>query len=165
MPNAALEFSIAGARLALNLPHVVEVLPVVRLVKPPEMPKMLRGFVNVQGQLIPILRLEHLLQLDVSEDWQPEENLNGMIVIVHLGEVLAGWMTDGDARMLSYGFPEMVRLPADHVLNNGAEWVIARTPPEPSIVLIDPSRLLLEKERVRLTELQERENERLAEAG
>lgn len=165
MPHTALEFSIAGARLALNLPHVVEVLPVVRLVKPPEMPRMLRGFVNVQGELIPVLRLEHLLQLDVSDDWQPEENLNGMIILARLGDLSAGWMTDGDARMLTYGFPEMVRLPADHVLNNCAEWVIARTPPEPSIVLIDPERLLLEKERMRLEELYARENERLAEAG
>ena len=165
LTKTALEFHLTGARLALDLENVVEVLPSLALVKPPEMPPMLRGFANVEGRMIPLLRLEHLLKLQGASqpDWNPELDLGSMIVLARFDEVVVGWMVEGDARMLTYDHSEIVRLPAQHVLNNCAEWVIARTPPEPSIVLLEMSKLLLEKERKVLSELREREDERLRE--
>ena len=166
MTKTALEFHIAGARLALDLANVVEVLPCLALVKPPEMPPMLRGFANVEGRMIPMLKLEHLLKLQGVDKsgWNPEDDLGSMIVLARLHETVVGWMVQGNVRMLNYDHSEMVRLPAQHVLNNCAEWVIARKPPEPSIVLLEMSKLLLEKERRVLLELQDRENERLRES-
>jgi len=164
MTKTALEFSIAGARLALDLAHVVEVLPAVSLVKPPETPPLLRGFVNVEGRMIPLLRLERLLRLQVRDQvWNPEEDLSSMIVLAEVDEIVLGWMVMGDARMISYDRTETVKLPSQHVLNNCAEWVIARKPPEPSIVLLEMNRLLLEKERVMIAELRDREEARLRE--
>ena len=165
MTKTALEFHIAGARLALDLANVVEVLPCLALVKPPEMPPMLRGFANVEGRMVAMLKLDHLLKLQGVDKsaWNPEDDLGSMIVIARLQDTVIGWMVQGNVRMLNYDHSEMVRLPAQHVLNNCAEWVIARTPPEPSIVLLEMSKLLLEKERRVLLELQDRENERLRE--
>jgi purine-binding chemotaxis protein CheW len=161
--KTALVFTVAQARLGLDISQVEEVLPIVRLVKPPEMPKMLRGFVNVGGALIPVIRLENLLRLNTgSTPWAPEIDLSSTIIVADLSGLKVAWMAGADANILTYPVADTVRLPADHVLNNCAERVIARTPPEPSIVLLDPARLLLESERVRLAELQGREQERVA---
>lgn len=161
--KTALVFSVAHARLGLDISHVEEVLPVVQLVKPPEMPQMLRGFVNIGGALVPVIRLENLLRLNAgSTPWAPEIELSSTIIVADLSGLKVAWMAASDANILTYVVSETVRLPNDHVLNNCAERVVARTPPEPSIVLLDPVRLLLESERVRLAELQSREQERIA---
>jgi len=161
--KTALVFSVAHARLGLDISHVEEVLPIVRLVKPPEMPKILRGFVNIGGTLIPVIRLENLLRLNAgSTPWAPEIDLSSTIIVADLSGLKVAWMAAPDANILTYAASETVRLPSDHVLNNCAAQVIARTPPEPSIVLLDPARLLLESERVRLAELQSREQDRIA---
>ncbi len=159
--KTALVFSVAQARLGLDIAQVEEVLPMVRLVKPPEMPGVLRGFVNLEGALIPVIRLENLLQLDTSAgSWSPEQDLSSVIVVANLAGLLVAWMAEDDVSTLRYDAAATVKLPANHVLNNCAERVIARTPPEPSIVLLDASRILLESERVRLVELQLRASDR-----
>jgi len=153
--KTALVFTIAQGRLGLDIGQVEEVLPMVRLVKPPEMPAVLRGFVNLEGVLIPVIRLENLLRLDTSADsWHPETNLSSVIIVANLSGLLVAWMAEEDVSTLRYDSTATVRLPTNHVLNNCAERVIARTPPVPSIVLLEAERLLLESERVRLVELQ-----------
>jgi purine-binding chemotaxis protein CheW len=162
--TTALTFTIGRARLALEVALVREVLPMLELVRPPEIPGMLRGFVNLEGRMIPVLRLEHLLQLNLQgSSWEPEGDPDAVIVIAEVDGLELAWMAAPDPELISFAPEERARLPKDHVLNNCAEYVIARQPPEPSIVLLAPARLLLEAERQRLAQLAERERQRLAE--
>ena len=160
----ALAFTVAGARLAVRVPHVREVLPSLALQTVPEMPPLIRGFLALGDEMIPILRLEQLLRLEAASDtsWSKDE-LSNQIVLIRTGDGSLGWTSRGDSTVLRFSHDELVRLPVGHSLNDCAEFVIARTPPEPSIVLLEPRRLLLEKERACVEELRARAVERLSE--
>ena len=62
--------------------------------------------------------------------------------------------------MRRYETASTVRLPRDHVLNNCADRVIPCPAPEVSIVLLDPEKLLLEGEKVRVRQMILREQTR-----
>lgn len=166
MPTSetALVFTVAGARLALRVKHVLEVLPNVALHHVPETPPVVAGFLALDGTLIPIVRLEQLLQLDLrsAQNWNPEGNLPNRIIVARVPGGLLGWIAAEGASIVRFAQSELVRLPSGHVLNSCAEQVIARTPPEPSIVLLEPERVLLEKERACIEEIRERMQERMA---
>ncbi|WP_009961592.1 chemotaxis protein CheW [Verrucomicrobium spinosum] len=157
MPSA-LTFSLCGVLLGIDVRHVREVLPCVRLVHPPETPPALRGFLNLRGEMVPVLRLESVLQLALrNADWDPEEQLQSRIVVGRLGELSVAWLADEGVELLRYEAAQTVRLPADHVLNNCADRVVARPAPAMSIVLLSPSKVLLEGENLRLRQLTTRE--------
>ncbi|WP_050028544.1 chemotaxis protein CheW [Verrucomicrobium sp. BvORR034] len=157
MPSA-LTFSLCGVRLGIDVHHVREVLPCVRLVHPPETPHVLRGFLNLRGEMVPVLRLESVLQLALQNaGWDPEEQLQSRIVVARLGDLHVAWLADEGVELLRYEAAQTVRLPADHVLNNCADRVVARPAPEMSIVLLSPSKVLLEGENLRLRQLTTRE--------
>lgn len=165
MPTA-LTFSICQVCLGLDISHVREILPCVKLVHPPEMPYILRGFVNVEQELIPVLRLEGLLQLDLEDShWNPERNLGSRILVANLDGLAVAWMVDEGVEMLRYKVAETVKLPGNHILNNCADHVIPRPPPEMSIVLLQAKKLLFESERVRVAQLLRREKQRLDMVG
>lgn len=162
---SALSFSLSRVRLGLEVRYVREVLPCVRLVRPPEMPGMLRGFLNLEGQLIPVLRLEQLLQLALNDpNWNPEKQTQSRIIVAEMEGQRLAWLVDEGVELLRFEQGETVRLPRDHTLNNCASQVIPRPPPEMSIVLLDPGKLLFESERTRLAQLQSREQDRLVQA-
>jgi purine-binding chemotaxis protein CheW len=160
---SALVFKVAGAGLALRVRDVRELLPAVALQAVPEMPPLLRGFVAIGRELIPILRLEQLLRLQNSPNnsWE-EDRLSNQIVLIHGEGHPLGWTCGSDSSVIRIAAGELVRLPPGHSLNDCAEFVIARPPPEQSIVLLEPRRLLLEKERVCLEELRTRAAERIS---
>ena len=125
------------------------------------MPRLLAGFLEVDHELVPILRLEDLLRLDVSRQaWEP--GIDHRIVIARSEDVLLGWAIERAASVVRYSKDELARLPAGHSLNECAAFVIPRTPPEPSIVIMEVDRLLLEKERVCVDDMRERVAERLS---
>ena len=161
--NAALVFTVAGARLALRVKDVLEVLPSVALTQAPEAPQVVAGFLSLDSQLVPVVRLEQLLKLDPAAggSWNPDGNLSNRIVIARVSNGLLGWISAESTDLIRFDPFELVRLPPGHILNDCAEYVIARTPPEPSIVLLEPDRLLLEKERVCMEEIRERMRERV----
>ena len=160
----ALVFTVAGARLGLRVRHVVEVVPIAALTRAPEMPQVVEGFLSLAGSLIPVVRLHQLLRLDlgVAGEWRPKENLSSRIVIAKVSHGLLGWFAGEGAGLVPFKDSGLVRLPPGHVLNNCAEYVIARTPPEPSIVLLEPDRVLLEKERTCIEEIRTRMEERMS---
>lgn len=161
--DTALVFTVAGARLGLRVTQVSEVVPVAELNQVPETPQVIAGFLSLAGALVPIVRLDQLLRLASGAEgkWNPEEELSSRIVISKTASGLLGWFIAEGASLIRFTASELVRLPQGHVLNNCAEYVIARTPPEPSIVMLEPDRVLLEKERTCVEEIRTRMRERM----
>lgn len=161
--DTALVFTVAGARLGLRVSQVSEVVPVAALTQAPETPQVVAGFLSLAGIFVPIVRLDQLLRLEpgTAGEWRPETDLSSRIVIAKSAEGPLGWFVAEGASLIRFAASELVPLPPGHVLNNCAERVIARTPPEPSIVMLEPDRVLLEKERICIEEIRTRMRERL----
>ncbi len=163
--KTALTFGVGEARLGLEVSGVHEVVPMAELVTTPEMPPLLRGFLNLEGELVPVIRLENLLHLDFSNRrWAPESDVTAKILVARTEQGHVAWMTDPGLSLVSYHDGDTARLPASHVLNECAQRIIPRPPPEPSIVLLETDRLLLQKEKTILRQLTEREQSRLETA-
>ncbi|MDB6139427.1 MAG: chemotaxis protein CheW [Verrucomicrobiaceae bacterium] len=159
MTQVALTFSVAGTRMALEASSVREVVPSVKLVTVPEMPRLLRGFVAIDQEMVPVIRLEQILDPGASS---PPMRLQDRIVIIELEGQALGWLADADMETLHFRTRDTVALPAGHVLNRCATHVVSVNPP---IVLLNPQLLLLEAERARLQQLRQRLQERLADVG
>lgn len=159
MMRTLLAFSTAGVRLGLDAASTVEVVRSVRLLTPPEMPPLVRGFMNVGGRLIPVIRLERLLGGAGAAVESSELRLTDRVVIAQLGEMEVAWVAGADMEPLTFRTRDIVPLPADHVLNNCATHLLPQTPP---VILLSAEKLLLESERLRLAQLRERAAERLS---
>ena len=66
-PLRFLHFELSGTSCALPISQVREVLPMAKLLRPPHLPSMLEGFLNIAGVATPILRLDRVLGLSLSE--------------------------------------------------------------------------------------------------
>lgn len=159
MMRTLLAFSTAGVRLGLDAASTVEVVRSVRLLTPPELPPLVRGFMDVGGRLIPVIRLEKLLGGTQTPVEEKELGLTDRVVIASLADTEVAWVAGADMEPLSYRTRDIVPLPADHVLNNCATHLLPQTPP---VILLSADKLLLESERLRLEQLRERAAERLS---
>ncbi len=159
MTRTLLAFSTAGVRLGLDAASTVEIVRCVRLVTPPELPPLVRGFMDVGGRLIPVIRLEKLLMGRQSIEEHADLGLTDRMVIARLAETEVAWAAGPDMEPLTYRTRDIVPLPADHVLNNCATHLLPQTPP---VILLSAEKLLLESERMRLEQLRERAAARLA---
>lgn len=161
--DTALVFTVAGARLGLRVRQVMEVVPTAALTQAPETPQVVAGFLSLAGTLVPVVHLDRLLRLEhgAAAEWNPEVQLSSRIVIAKSTGGPLGWFVADGASLIRFTASELVQLPPGHVLNNCAERVIARTPPEPSIVMLEPDRVLLEKERICIEEIRTRMRERM----
>lgn len=163
MNQTALVFSAAGIRLGLGVSAVVEVVPSVRLVTPPEMPALLRGFLSMNRTLIPVLRLEKLLNSAAAESESDAPlGLADRLIIARLGGRQAAWAASADMEPLSYRSRETLPLPSGHVLNNCASQIL---PYEPPVILLNPDKLLTAAEQMRLDQLCQMTQERLSRLG
>ncbi|TDU71345.1 chemotaxis signal transduction protein [Prosthecobacter fusiformis] len=155
MTKTVLAFSMGDVRLGLDASAVVEVIPTVKLVTPPEMPPLLRGFIAINGGMIPVIHLEKLL--NGAGTVTAEMKLSDRLVIAKLGGVEVSWVASAAMEPISYRTRDTVPLPEDHVLNNCAERVLPLTPP---LILLEPDRILLMGETLRLEQLRQRAEDR-----
>lgn len=157
MNQTLLAFTLGDVRLGLNAAHVVEVLPMMRLVVPPEMPPLLRGFAAIGRDLVPVIHLERLLGQAVPPAQAVE--LQDRLIIARIPGGRLAWRSGPGMEPLPYRTRDVVALPPDHVLNNCASGVL---PEQPPVILLEPAKLLLESERLRLEELCEKATARNA---
>lgn len=61
-------FRLAGQGFAIPVADVREVVPYCWLERPPRMPAFLQGVLNLGGDAVPVLRLDHLLGLPSAGD-------------------------------------------------------------------------------------------------
>ena len=149
-----LVFRLPGADCALPMAALREIVPMASLSRPPGLPSLLEGFLNLGGTAVPVVRLDRLLDLPelalglytpllvlrTSEDRVAllVESVRG-IVAVSSDDIRAGY--DGGS------------------FNDCVEGEI--TVGDRVVHLLSLERLLLEKERQCLAELQAVEQDRL----
>src|SRR4051812_6590060 len=63
VPRRLVVFHLAGQAYALELGAVQEIVLMAALSRPPGLPSMLEGFLNLAGTAIPVVRLDRLFRL------------------------------------------------------------------------------------------------------
>jgi purine-binding chemotaxis protein CheW len=149
-----LEIEMAGQLYGIPLVHVQEVVLMATLSGPPDLPRLLAGFLNLEGMAVPVLRLDRLFGLTE----QPTGPYTPLVVLRGLGGPLA-LLAERVTRIRSVAETAVLLLPDNHVFNDCVEAMV--TEDERVLLLLAPERLLLEKEQQCLAELQDREQTRL----
>lgn len=147
-------FDLGGEACALPSDFVQEIVLLPALSKPPGLPVFVAGLMNLGGAAIPVLRLHGLLGMEPVEP-----NLYTPVVVLRgLGTQMA-LMVDRVAEVLDLAKASMV--PVDSMESfNGC--LVADLAFQGRIIhLLDPARLLLEKEKAAVGEFRREEQIRL----
>lgn len=153
-----LELELAGQLYGLPLRAVQEVVAMAQLSGPPDLPAVIAGFLNLEGEAIPVLRLDRMLRL--------AERPAGMytpLIVLRGQEGRLALMAERVNRIRAVAEEAVLPLPASHTFNDCVEGMV--TEGARIMLVLAPARLLLEKEQQCLAELQDREQERLQAMG
>ena len=149
-----LVFEVADQKYAVAASDVAEILPMAELQRPPAGPQLLAGFLNLAGDLVPVIRLHHLFGLPAvaTELWTP------LVLIRQSGRRVA-LLVDRVSRTLTVDEDSILPLPPRHASNECAAGVLRAG--DDSITLLAPQQLLLEQEQCAVEELQQAVQRRL----
>jgi purine-binding chemotaxis protein CheW len=151
--RSVLLFRLGGHACALPADAVAEVVPLPLLSRPPGLPDLLEGLLNLGGWAVPVVRLDRLLGLPPLTPglYTPLLVLRRPAALALLVEAVQG-LVSVPAADVRPGAP-------GHSCNDclEGELTLAGRP----VALLDPERLLLAKERRCLAALQAAEQERL----
>jgi purine-binding chemotaxis protein CheW len=161
MPNMSgrrdlLVFDISGKFCALPVEDLLEIVPMASLSRPPSMPTIMEGFLNLRGTAVPVVSLSRMFRLQE----RPLE-LHTPIIVVRGRRCPLAFLVDHVTQILSLSVENAVPLQRDHSFNDCAEAQVATT--EHVVHILSPERLLIEKERQCLSEFQAMEQRRLNE--
>ena len=149
-------FRLAGARFALPVEAVAEVVPVAALGRPPELPAVVEGLLNLAGEAVPVLRLDRLLGLADGRYGL------GASILVLKGLPLTALLVEHVDAVLAAADLAVLPVAADRSFNG---CVAAQLEAGDAVLhLLVPERLLLEEERRRLAAFTERMQARLTES-
>ena len=155
MIEQVLVFMLAGQRFALPADRVDECLPLPRLWRRPGMPAHVAGFFSLGGTVLPVLELGRLLALR-DRDASPLLEADGLYR--HLIRLRGTALLVDRVIALAAGLPA----PADGLPDGWQHGCIVRrllVGDEP-VALLDPDRLLLRDEEIRLRLLTEAARQR-----
>ena len=145
---------ICGKTCGLPLEDVQEIVPMASLFRPPTIPSLLEGFLNLRGTAVPVLPLGRLFGLRE----RPLELHTPLVILRGAGYPIA-LLVDNVSRILSVTSDAFLPVGGEHSFNNCAEAEVVvegRT-----IHLLSSERLLIEKQRQCVMELQAMEQQRL----
>ena len=153
--RSLLVFRLAGQLAALPLESVERIAPMAQLSRPPGLPYVLEGILNLAGRAVPVLRLDRLLEL-------PEQPLGLYSMLILLKGVSNGRiaiLVDQVSEILP--LPESAFLPVgkDHSFNACAEAAVSVR--GEIVNVLSPARILIEKEREALSAFQAMAQRRL----
>jgi purine-binding chemotaxis protein CheW len=151
-----LVFDISGKFCGLPVEDLLEIVPMSSLSRPPSMPGILEGFLNLRGTAVPVVSLSRMFRLQEK----PLELYTPIIVVRERYCPLA-FLVDRITQILSLSVEEAVPLRKDHSFNDCAEAQIATT--EHVVYILSPERLLIEEQKQCLNEFQAMEQQRLNE--
>jgi purine-binding chemotaxis protein CheW len=156
LARAVVVFHIAGQAYGLPLADLREVVPMAELSRPPGLPLLLAGLLNLGGTAVPVLRLDRLFGL-------PEitPGLYTPLLLLRGGDPPLALLVERVSRIASLPPEAVLPVPAHQAFNDCAEGVT--TLDGHVVVLLSAERLLLEKEQQCLAELQDQEEARLRE--
>ena len=149
-------FAIGGKSCALPLGVAREVLPMAALSRPPGLPSIMEGFLDLGGRAVPVLRLDQLLGLPA---WSP--GVSALLLLADLGKRLVAFPVSNVEDVVSVGADFQFLPLAEAEAFNGCVRGLLHQGGQ-THCLLDPERLLLAAEARRVAEFREREQERLS---
>jgi purine-binding chemotaxis protein CheW len=154
--NAVLVFHVGNQAYGLPLHQLRELTPLAELSRPPGLPRLLAGFLNLGGTAVPVLRLDRLFGLpDVSL------GLYTPLLVLRSENPPLALLAERVSRIVNLPAEAVLPVPAGESFNDCADGVA--TLDDHVLVLLSAERLLLEKEQQCLAELQDAEQARLRE--
>lgn len=150
-------FRLGASLFAVNARKVKEIAFMAHLSSPAGLPSLLAGFLNLAQQPIPIIRLHRLLDV-------PEVICGLYTQILILREnngISAGWLVDEVTHMVPLAADAIMAVPANQCFKDCSTGTFSWQ--EDVVTILDPDRVLLEKERESLRQFQVLEQMRLGE--
>ena len=147
-------FQVSGETYAMALADVREVLPWVQLSRPPGMPSLLAGFLNLGGQAVAVLRLDALFGLP---EMTPE--LFSPIILLREGDPPLALLARKLAGIATARSGDVSPIPTEASFNACATGTVSLA--LQTVVLLSGRSIVSEKERRCLIELQALEQARL----
>src|SRR6266851_3189772 len=142
-----LVFRLADQRYALPLAEVQEILPIAMLARPPRLPSILAGFLNLAGEAVPVVRLACLFELPD----QPASLYTPLVILRNPDRRLA-LVVERVSGVVAVSDDAVVPVQEDDSFNGSTEAQVTVT--DHVIHILAPDRILLEKERQCLAEFQ-----------
>lgn len=138
---------------ALPASAVKELLHMADLSSPPGLPKVLAGFLNLRGSVIPVLKLDRMFAFPESEPsaYTP--------LIILRTEPALGLLVQSVDQLACCGPEVYLPVPEEHIFKECVEAILNFA--GVSVYLLSLPGLLLEQERHLLTEFQAMEQQRL----
>lgn len=149
-----LVFELAGDIFAIPLDAIREILPLPFLSKPPGLPSILAGFLNLGGQAISVLNLKRLFDMPDSVSGPYSH-----VVVLKQTNVPLGLLVDRSAGTAAAPPESFVPVADGHSLNDCVEADVRIGNQTAHVLSVE--RLLLKQERARVGELQAMEQKRL----
>lgn len=149
-------FRLGKTESALPISDVREILALPALAKPPGLPPLMMGFLNLEGAAIPVIRLDHLFGLS-----EPVPDPYSPLIILKTGNPPLALLVDGIVEVVTVASGAVLLVQEAHTFNDCAVGEIAVAGKAISILSVD--RLLLAKERQSVVEFQAMEQKRLQE--
>jgi purine-binding chemotaxis protein CheW len=149
-----LVFHLVGQQFAVALNRVQEIVPMARLSRPPGLPSIVEGFLNLGGSAVSVLRLDRLFNLD-----EYELGLYSTLVILRTSGIPIAWLVDAVNEIVADGAESRMPVSAQQSFNGCAEAGVSVN--GRMIHVLSPERILLEKERQTLAQFQALEQRRL----
>jgi purine-binding chemotaxis protein CheW len=152
-----LVFDLAGHAAALPIENVYRIALMAQLARPPGLPSLLEGILNMAGTAVPVLRLDRLFRLPL----QPLGLYSMLIIVNGAAAVRFAILVDRVTEVLAV--PESALLPIgkEDSFNACAEAAVSAR--GQVVHLLSPTRILLQKECEALTEFQAMAQRRLHE--
>lgn len=157
LQRVLLVFDLAGHTAALPIESVYRIAPMAQLARPPGLPSLLEGILNVAGAAVPVLRLDRLFHLPLQR-----LGLYSMLIIVNnISTGRVAMLVDRVSEVLAV--PESALLPIgkEDSFNACAEAAVSAR--GRVFHLLSPTRILLRKECEALAEFQVAAQRRLRE--
>jgi purine-binding chemotaxis protein CheW len=147
-------FHLGGQTYGLPVQAVQEIVPLALLSRPPGLPSVLAGFLNLGGTPLPVLRLDRLFELPEMTPGR----YTPLVVLRHPDFRLA-LMVETVSPILTVQEEAILLMRSQQCFNDCVEGVVPLN--NHVLLLLSAERLLLEKEQQCLAEFQDRERTRL----
>ncbi len=138
-------FSIGQEEFGLDIQCIQEINRMVEYTRVPNSPDFVSGVINLRGKVIPIVDLRKRFGFPVKEN-----DKNTRIIVVEIGETVIGFIVDAVQEVIR--IPKSITEPPPPIVAGiGSEYITAVAKLENRLlILLDPERILLEKEKQQL---------------
>lgn len=138
-------FNIGQEEFGLDIQRIQEINRMVDITRVPNAPEFVSGVINLRGKVIPIIDLRKRFGFPLKEN-----NKSTRIIVVELSETVIGFIVDAVQEVIR--IPKSITEPPPPIVAGiGSEYITAVAKLENRLlILLDPERILLEKEKQEL---------------